>query len=382
VTLTLEARATDVDVPRGTASAAQQAMTRAKRFVITPPKGCDDASPQTSPATLWVSIRRDNDENGLLSELRTPCGYGWGGRLLVDEISAIAQYLPRVLQSPLPMQPWWEEPGTLLFSDVSGFTVLSEKLARHGKVGAEEMVNAISTVFTPLLDEISRYDGDVLKFGGDALLTFFSGEQHELRAAACAHRMRQVLRTQGRVRTPFGAVPLGMSQGLHSGTFAFFVCGNDYADLIATGPAVSATLAMETAAERGEVLLSEDTAQALPARLAVRHQAFRRADNRHTHPVQNPGQLGGLLVDPNPRLAHALNVGDDPLPARTVLEVNDDLALLVIVLPLVALDIPLLGQDLYDLQLHLRTGDLQLIVVGALRVADASEQVRDRIGQC
>src|SRR3954471_8412139 len=202
----------------------------------------------------------------------------WGGRRRVNEIEAIAQYLPRVLQSPLPEQGWWTEQGSLLFSDVSGFTALSEKLARHGKVGAEEMVNAISTVFTPLLEQIDRYDGDVLKFGGDALLTFFSGDEHEMRAAACAHRMRQTLRTHGRVRTPFGTVPLGMSQGLHSGDFSFFVCGTRYSDLVVTGPAVSATLAMESAAERGEVLLSDDTAHALPARLL------------------RPGHAGGVLL--------------------------------------------------------------------------------------
>jgi len=208
----------------------------------------------------------------------------------VNEIEAIAQYLPRALLSPHAARRWWEQPGTLLFSDVSGFTALSEKLARHGKVGAEEMVNAISTVFTPLLDVIDRHDGDVLKFGGDALLTFFSGEKHHLRAAACAHRMRQVLRTQGRVRTPFGTVPLGMSQGMHSGDFFFFVCGSDYADLIATGPAVSATLAMETAAERGEVLLSPATAGALPPRLL------------------RPGHDGGMLLAAPP------NVEVDALP--------------------------------------------------------------------
>lgn len=185
----------------------------------------------------------------------------------MNEYEAIAQYVPHVLLTAALDQQWWQQPGTLVFSDVSGFTALSEKLARHGKVGAEEMVNAISTVFTPLLAEIARHDGDVLKFGGDALLTFFSGPGHERRAAACAHRMRHVLRTQGRVRTAYGTVSLGMSQGLHSGDFAFFVCGERYADLVVAGPAVSTTLAMESAAERGEVLLSPATARALDARL-------------------------------------------------------------------------------------------------------------------
>jgi class 3 adenylate cyclase/tetratricopeptide (TPR) repeat protein len=185
----------------------------------------------------------------------------------VDELAAVAQYLPRALLShPVPRSGWWRADGTLLFSDVSGFTSLSEKLARHGKAGAEEMVGAISTVFTPLLDEIAAHDGDVLKFGGDALLTFFEGPHHERRAAACAHRLRLVLRSQGRVTTTFGAVPLGMSQGLHSDEFTFFVSGTRYADIVVTGPPVTATLALESAAARGEVLVSPSTAAELPAR--------------------------------------------------------------------------------------------------------------------
>lgn len=186
----------------------------------------------------------------------------------MDELVAVRQYLPRVLLSASPpARGWWQCEGTLLFSDVSGFTALSERLARHGKVGAEEMVNAISTVFTPLLTEIDAHGGDVLKFGGDALLTFFVGPDHVVRAAACAHRLRQVLRHQGRVRTAYGTVPLGMSQGLHSGDVHFFVCGSDYSDIVIAGPAVTETLAMESAAERGEVLLSPHAAAAVPARL-------------------------------------------------------------------------------------------------------------------
>ncbi|HET6817103.1 MAG TPA: adenylate/guanylate cyclase domain-containing protein [Mycobacteriales bacterium] len=185
----------------------------------------------------------------------------------MEEARAIAQYVPRTLLRRSEQRSWWQSDGTLLFSDVSGFTALSEKLARHGKVGAEEMVGAISTVFTPLLDEIAAYDGDVLKFGGDALLTFFDGPGHTQRAAACAHGLRRILREQGRVQTAYGTVPLGMSQGLHAGTFSFFLCGSSYADLVVCGPAVSATLAMESAAERGEVLLTAAAAGALPPRL-------------------------------------------------------------------------------------------------------------------
>ena len=40
---------------------------------------------------------------------------------------------------------------TMVFADVSGFTRLSERLARKGKEGAEHLVDVINTCFSALL---------------------------------------------------------------------------------------------------------------------------------------------------------------------------------------------------------------------------------------
>ena len=49
--------------------------------------------------------------------------------------------------------PFWREvEGSMVLGDVSGFTKMSERLARHGKVGAEEVADAINTCFEQLLD--------------------------------------------------------------------------------------------------------------------------------------------------------------------------------------------------------------------------------------
>lgn len=68
--------------------------------------------------------------------------------------------------------------GTLVFVDVSGFTAMSERLARKGKVGAEEVTDVMNASFMRLLASAYDEDGYLLKFGGDALLLFFSGESH------------------------------------------------------------------------------------------------------------------------------------------------------------------------------------------------------------
>ena len=74
-----------------------------------------------------------------------------------------------------PDQPAWSLEGSVVFVDISGFTKLSEKLARKGKEGAEQVTEAIESCFTELLAVAYANGGGLLKFGGDALLLFFSG---------------------------------------------------------------------------------------------------------------------------------------------------------------------------------------------------------------
>src|ERR1043166_9752821 len=111
--------------------------------------------------------------------------------------------------------------GTLAFVDISGFTAMSERLAQKGKVGAEEVTEVMNLVFARLLEVAYAGGGGLLKFGGDALLLFFSGEQHTERACDAAYGMRKALRELGRPRTSAGPVTLKMHVGIHSDVFHF-----------------------------------------------------------------------------------------------------------------------------------------------------------------
>src|SRR4029450_5326850 len=156
--------------------------------------------------------------------------------------------------------------GSMVFVDISGFTKMSERLARHGKVGAEEVSEVLGAVFAKLLGVAYGEDGSLLKFGGDALLLWFSGSGHAQRAATAAHGMRATLRSVGRLDTTAGKVLLRMSVGVNTGSFHFFLVGESHRELIVTGPAASRTVEMESTATAGEILGSGDTAAALPAR--------------------------------------------------------------------------------------------------------------------
>ena len=86
-----------------------------------------------------------------------------------------------------------------MFIDVSGFTKLSERLARRGgREGAEQLADAIGGCFEPLLTVAYAHGGALLKFGGDALLLLFEGEAHVARACRSAVDMRGRLREVGR----------------------------------------------------------------------------------------------------------------------------------------------------------------------------------------
>ena len=60
----------------------------------------------------------------------------------------------------------------MVFSDASGFTALTEALAKKPN-GAELLSKCLDLFFTPLIDLINAYRGDVIKFSGDALMIYF-----------------------------------------------------------------------------------------------------------------------------------------------------------------------------------------------------------------
>ena len=153
--------------------------------------------------------------------------------------------------------------GTLVFADVSGFTALTERLSRQGRIGAEEIVEALNRVFGPMLTIAAARGGELLKFGGDALLFLFRGEGHPEQACDAAVEMRASLRAAAAVPTSAGRFSLSMSVGVHAGDIQLFLVGSPTRELLVLGPGASAVATAEKAAEAGEVVVSPATATRL-----------------------------------------------------------------------------------------------------------------------
>src|SRR5262245_65627998 len=94
---------------------------------------------------------------------------------------------------------------------------MSEKLSSQGRAGAEEVTEVMNATFAALLAVAYAQGGGLLKFGGDALLLLYEGEDHSARAARAAFEMRRTLSAIGRPRTSAGAVPVEMDAGMNSG---------------------------------------------------------------------------------------------------------------------------------------------------------------------
>jgi class 3 adenylate cyclase/tetratricopeptide (TPR) repeat protein len=184
----------------------------------------------------------------------------------VTSSAELVPFVPRLTLEWLRDDPkaiWREVDGTVAFIDISGFTAMSERLSSLGKAGAEEVTEVMNATFAALLGVAYAQGGGLLKFGGDALLLLYEGDEHSARAARAAFEMRRTLRAIGRPRTSAGAVQLKMHAGLHSGRFQFFLVGESHRELLISGPAATQTVEMEATSEAGEILVSGATAGAL-----------------------------------------------------------------------------------------------------------------------
>ena len=63
--------------------------------------------------------------------------------------------------------------GALLFVDISGFTVLSQKLK------VDQLKNEINSYFQKIVDIIYRFDGEIIKFAGDALFIIWQTKAND-----------------------------------------------------------------------------------------------------------------------------------------------------------------------------------------------------------
>jgi class 3 adenylate cyclase/tetratricopeptide (TPR) repeat protein len=183
--------------------------------------------------------------------------------------------------------------GTVLFADVSGFTPMSEALSVLGAEGAEILTDILNRYFADMIGVIHSHGGQVMKFGGDAILCFFpdkpqaaDGRRQEedgnatapfmgapAQAEACgsistslrcalvaARKMQEGMTRFQNIRTPVKKFALKMKIGIAHGEVLLAGVGdpNVRCDYVFAGEPVDATSDAEHHAVAGEIIFAGD----------------------------------------------------------------------------------------------------------------------------
>jgi len=149
---------------------------------------------------------------------------------------------------------------SVLFSDIRGFTTISEGLT------PEELVNLLNEYLTVMTDVVFKYDGTLDKYIGDALMAIYGApfEQHDHPSKAChsALDMMEGLSHLNEQWISEGKKPLDIGIGINSGMMMVGNMGsNQRFDYTVMGDAVNLGARLEGAnkAYRTNILISDST---------------------------------------------------------------------------------------------------------------------------
>lgn len=134
-------------------------------------------------------------------------------------------YVPKQV-SEFPPHPGevsyqWQS-GTLLFTDLAGFTSLLEANAALGGKGAQTLLGVINDYFASMIEIVSKSGGDLLEFTGDAMLVQFLTDVRQedtARAVRAGLRMQRAMAKFACIETARGILSLKMRVGIHCGRY-------------------------------------------------------------------------------------------------------------------------------------------------------------------
>ncbi len=198
----------------------------------------------------------------------------------------LVQYMPRYLNEldPVPGQPYGELlEGSFIWADVTGFTALTELLARQGQAQGRELMNQImNRLFTEILDPLIASGGDLLIFAGDAALVFFpkpnDSDDDILQATRAALRMERAIVPFESFETKYGPCSLTMSAGVERGPVYAGVVGTyKRMELLVSGPGIHGAMKAEGQSAPGQIMLGPN-AQTI-AKLHFRMEGARVVDD-------------------------------------------------------------------------------------------------------
>src|SRR6202048_1874370 len=198
--------------------------------------------------------------------------------------SAFGQYLSPALVEQLAQAPeklvlgGEEREMTIMFSDVRGFTTISESF-KHDPQGLTKLMNRF---LTPLTNAILARKGTIDKYMGDAIMAFWNAplddKEHQLNACEAALDMLERIEGLNEVRQleakegghPY--IPINVGVGLNTGTCVVGNMGSDLRfDYSVLGDSVNLASRLEgQSKEYGfPIIVGSKTALAVKERFAI-----------------------------------------------------------------------------------------------------------------
>ena len=164
---------------------------------------------------------------------------------------------------------------SVLFSDIRGYTTLTEKLQ------AEEVVIMLNEYFEVMVDVVFEYGGTLDKYIGDALMAVFGSpaplEDHAWCAMQTAVKMRDKLAEFNQERISNGELPIGIGMGIHSDEVVSGNIGSSKRmELTSIGDGVNLASRLEGASKQygTDLIISDNTYRDYKDRLHVRELDF------------------------------------------------------------------------------------------------------------
>jgi len=146
---------------------------------------------------------------------------------------------------------------TVLFSDLTGYTAMSEKL------DPEEVKEITSQIFNEISKIISNYDGFIEKYAGDAVMAMFgvptAHEDDPVRAIRAAREIHETARRiSPEIEGKIGQ-PLSMHTGITTGLVVTGAVNMKIGTHGAAGDTINSAARLSNLAKPGEILISGST---------------------------------------------------------------------------------------------------------------------------
>ncbi|WP_322814420.1 AAA family ATPase [Chloroflexus sp.] len=146
--------------------------------------------------------------------------------------------------------------GTILYTDLSGFTRLTATFATLPD-GAEHLHGILTSYFEIMIATIVANGGDVIHIAGDALTAWWPGMTDPALAIHCGHALHNAIAALNPIATPNGPFTLEIRVGVSVGIVHLLLVGipNQGVHPVLIGAPIDAASLAEQQAKPGEVQL-------------------------------------------------------------------------------------------------------------------------------